>query len=97
MTGELPRWYRPPYGVLTPGAVRAGGGVAVTTVGLAAMVPNPVSLAAAGTLVAALQLQVRAVEEPYLARVHGEAWSAYAARVGRFLPGLGRQLHRSNP
>ncbi|PZG00120.1 methyltransferase family protein [Micromonospora endophytica] len=69
--------------------------MAVTSIGLAAMVPNAVSLVAAGTLVAALQLQVRAVEEPYLARVHGEAWNAYASRVGRFLPRLGRQLRQN--
>jgi protein-S-isoprenylcysteine O-methyltransferase Ste14 len=38
----------------------------------------------------ALELQVRAVEEPYLIRSHGDAYRAYAARVGRFLPGIGR-------
>lgn len=37
----------------------------------------------------ALELQVRGVEEPYLARVHGDAYRAYASRVGRFLPRLG--------
>ena len=37
-----------------------------------------------------LELQVRAVEEPYLLRTHGDAYRAYAARVGRFLPGVGR-------
>ena len=32
------------------------------------------------------------VEEPYLLKVHGSAYAEYAARVGRFLPGVGR-LH----
>lgn len=62
----------------------------VTSLGLALMVPNPVSLAATVVLVVSIQLQVRAVEEPYLARVHGAAYAAYASRVGRFLPGIGR-------
>ena len=42
-------------------------------------------------LVAAVQLQVRVVEEPYLRRVHGRVYRGYAARVGRFVPGLGRR------
>jgi protein-S-isoprenylcysteine O-methyltransferase Ste14 len=33
---------------------------------------------------------VRFVGEPYLARAHGEDYRAYAGRVGRFLPGVGR-------
>ncbi|MFI7080275.1 methyltransferase family protein [Micromonospora sp. NPDC049903] len=61
-----------------------------TSVGLAALVPNPVSLAATLLLVAAVQLQVRVVEEPYLARTHGAEWAGYAVRVGRFLPVTGR-------
>ena len=39
--------------------------------------------------VGALQLQVRAVEEPYLRSVHGDAYGTYAAATGRFLPGIG--------
>ncbi|MGK5521364.1 methyltransferase family protein [Micromonospora sp. URMC 107] len=64
--------------------------MAVTSLGLALMVPNAVSLAAWLALLIALQLQVRAVEEPYLVATHGDAYRRYAARVGRFLPGLGR-------
>jgi protein-S-isoprenylcysteine O-methyltransferase Ste14 len=37
-----------------------------------------------------IQLQVRVVEEPYLIRVQGERYQHYAARVGRFIPMLGR-------
>jgi protein-S-isoprenylcysteine O-methyltransferase Ste14 len=62
----------------------------ITAVGLAAMVPNVVSLAALLLTFAAIELQVRVVEEPYLLRTHGEAYGRYAATVGRFLPGLGR-------
>jgi protein-S-isoprenylcysteine O-methyltransferase Ste14 len=41
-------------------------------------------------LLAALEIQVRGVEEPYLLRTHGEAYRRYAAATGRFLPGIGR-------
>lgn len=58
--------------------------------GLALMVPSVVALAGLAALVVALELQVRVVEEPYLRRVHGSAYAGYAARVGRFLPGVGR-------
>ncbi|MDO3703981.1 isoprenylcysteine carboxylmethyltransferase family protein [Micromonospora sp. C28SCA-DRY-2] len=64
--------------------------MAATTLGLTLLVPNAVSVAAWLVLVLALQLQVRAVEEPYLLATHGEAYRRYAAGVGRFLPGLGR-------
>lgn len=58
--------------------------------GLALMVPSVVALAALVALFVALELQVRIVEEPYLRRVHGADYERYAARVGRFLPGVGR-------
>jgi protein-S-isoprenylcysteine O-methyltransferase Ste14 len=60
-----------------------------TVLGLALMVPNVLAIAAFLTLVIALELQVRLVEEPYLLQVHGNAYADYAARVGRFVPGLG--------
>ena len=62
----------------------------VTAVGLALLVPSAISFAGLAALVVALELQVRAVEEPYLRRVHGEAYRRYCAEVGRFVPGLGR-------
>src|SRR5690606_28061473 len=62
----------------------------VTAVGLTLMVGNVVSLVGLAALVGALEVQVRLVEEPYLLTVHGEAYAGYAARVGRFVPGLGR-------
>ena len=61
-----------------------------TAAGLVLMVPSILALAALIALVIALQLQVRIVEEPYLLRVHGSEYAGYAARVGRFFPGIGR-------
>jgi protein-S-isoprenylcysteine O-methyltransferase Ste14 len=58
--------------------------------GIALLAPNGVTLAGAILLMVALELQTRFVEEPFLSRVHGEQYAAYAAQVGRFLPGIGR-------
>ena len=58
--------------------------------GLTLLVPSTVAIAGLAVLFIALELQVRLVEEPYLRRVHGEAFGRYAARTGRFLPGVGR-------
>lgn len=63
-----------------------------TVLGLVLMVPNILSIAALAALVVALELQVRKVEEPYLLQVHGREYADYAARVGRFIPGLGLML-----
>ncbi len=60
-----------------------------TVFGLVLMVPNVLAIAAFLTLLTALELQVRLVEEPYLLRVHGGAYADYAARVGRFVPRVG--------
>jgi len=64
-------------------------GMLATIVGIALLVPNVVALIAVADLVTAVELQVRRVEEPYLALVHGDAYRAYLGRVGRFVPGLG--------
>lgn len=61
-----------------------------TALGLTLLVPSWVALTGLAGLVVALELQVRVVEEPYLLRAHGEAYARYAARVGRFVPGVGR-------
>lgn len=58
--------------------------------GILLLAPNVLEIAGALLLMAALELHVRFIEEPYLLRVHGEQYAAYAARVGRFLPGVGR-------
>ena len=60
-----------------------------TVFGLVLMVPSALAIAAFLTLLAGLELQVRLVEEPYLLRTHGDEYATYAARVGRFVPGLG--------
>lgn len=60
--------------------------------GFALMVPTWLGFAAVVVIATGLELQVRFVEEPYLLRTHGDEYLAYASRVGRFLPGVGR-LH----
>jgi protein-S-isoprenylcysteine O-methyltransferase Ste14 len=58
--------------------------------GLALMVPTWLGIVAIAVVFLGLELQVRAVEEPYLVRTHGTEYGAYASRVGRFIPGVGR-------
>jgi protein-S-isoprenylcysteine O-methyltransferase Ste14 len=67
-----------------------------TSLGLTLMVPNAVALVGLAALVLALEIQVRLVEEPCLLRIHGPAYAGYAARVGRFAPGVGK-LRRTDP
>ena len=58
-----------------------------TGVGLTLLAPKVVALGA--DRAHPREFQVRVVEEPYLLRTHGAAYTAYALRAGRFLPGLG--------
>jgi protein-S-isoprenylcysteine O-methyltransferase Ste14 len=58
--------------------------------GIALVTPNLVAIAGFLLLVVTIELQVRAVEEPYLRAVHGDAYRDYLADVGRFVPGVGR-------
>ncbi len=68
-------------------------GVIVSAVGAALLVPKPaMMIAAVGSLVG-IELQVRRVEEPHLEALHGAAYTDYARRVGRFLPGVGKAQH----
>jgi protein-S-isoprenylcysteine O-methyltransferase Ste14 len=60
-----------------------------TIFGLVLMVPSVLAIAAFVSLVTALELQVRIVEEPHLLRTHGDVYAAYASHVGRFVPGIG--------
>lgn len=62
----------------------------IASVGLLLACPTPLAIASPVLLAIALELQVRVVEEPYLSRVHGEAYAAYARRTGRFVPGVGK-------
>ena len=58
--------------------------------GIALLTPNLVALVGFVLLVVTIELQVRAVEEPYLLATHGDAYRDYLAGVGRFVPGVGR-------
>jgi protein-S-isoprenylcysteine O-methyltransferase Ste14 len=58
--------------------------------GFALLTPNPVALVGFVLLVITIELQVRAVEEPYLLAKHGDSYREYCADVGRFVPGVGR-------
>lgn len=58
----------------------------ITATGFTLMVGNAVAVIGLVALIAALEVQVRAVEEPYLRATHGEAFDRYAARTGRFVP-----------
>lgn len=71
---------------------------AVTALGLALIVPNLFAALMLAAFIVAWEIQVRLVEEPYLARVHGDEYLRYAARTGRFLPRIGRLpgVHRRN-
>ena len=79
------RWVRNP--ILTA--------TAVTTLGIVLMAPNLVAVASLAAVLTSQQIQVRLVEEPYLERVHGADYVAYAARTGRFLPWIGRRTPRT--
>jgi len=68
-----------------------------TVFGLVLMVPNALAVAAIVALFVGLELQVRRVEEPHLLHAHGEEYASYAARVGRFVPGLGLMPPTSLP
>ena len=58
--------------------------------GLTLTVPTLISLTSLLCLVVAVELQVRLIEEPYLLRVHGDAYRNYAVATGRVLPEIGR-------
>ena len=72
-------------------------GIVLATAGLLLMVPTLLGVLAAVLVVVAVQIQARAVREPGLARRHGEAYEAYAARTGRFLPRAGARDPDSTP
>jgi protein-S-isoprenylcysteine O-methyltransferase Ste14 len=65
-------------------------GMLLAGLGMAAWVP--LAIPAVLALFVGLELQVRVVEEPHLLRIHGARYEAYAARTGRFWPGLGRGI-----
>jgi protein-S-isoprenylcysteine O-methyltransferase Ste14 len=70
-------------------------GMTTVAVGELLMVPTPLSVVSVACLVAALEIQVRVVEEPYLYRLHSQAYCDYTARTGRFLPPLAARRNNS--
>lgn len=54
--------------------------------GVTLLVPNVASIGALVVAVAAINLHVRLVEEPHLARQHRAYYARYAAATGRFVP-----------
>jgi protein-S-isoprenylcysteine O-methyltransferase Ste14 len=66
-------------------------GLLVWLVGLVLFAPTPVLTLGAMMLAAGVALQAR-LEEQHLLALHGEAYRERALRVGRFVPGLGRDL-----
>lgn len=80
VTGGLYAWVRNPIFSF----------ILVTGAGLVLLLPNAIALFAAAATFAGIEFHVRRVEEPHLVAQHGSAYRAYAARVGRFLPGVGR-------
>jgi protein-S-isoprenylcysteine O-methyltransferase Ste14 len=64
-------------------------GLLAMLAGYAAMLPTRLSLFLLAGVYIGFRLQI-ASEEAYLDRTYGEAYRAYARRVGRFLPGLGK-------
>jgi protein-S-isoprenylcysteine O-methyltransferase Ste14 len=73
------------------GLVRNPIYVGMLTFFLGTMLITPRIVAIVGylLLLASIELQVRLIEEPYLMRVHGDAYREYARHVGRFIPGVG--------
>jgi steroid 5-alpha reductase family enzyme len=67
----------------------------VTMIGLTLALPNVVSTTLVAVSCIALEIQVRAVEEPHLLATHQEEYAHYLARTGRFVPCLGRRDFRS--
>ena len=57
--------------------------------GIALVTPNIVAIVGFALLMLTIEVQVRVVEEPYLAKEHGDAYRDYLASVGRFLPRIG--------
>jgi protein-S-isoprenylcysteine O-methyltransferase Ste14 len=72
-------------------------GMVAFTVGQVLMVSSLTAWLAVVAMTAGVQLQVRLIEEPYLARTHGEDFARLAATAGRFVPGLGLRPGRRHP
>jgi protein-S-isoprenylcysteine O-methyltransferase Ste14 len=78
---------RGPFGVVRNPIFSA---LVLVQAGIALVVPSVLALAGLALLVLSIELQVRLVEEPHLRRLHGNRYTEYAGRVGRFVPLIGR-------
>jgi protein-S-isoprenylcysteine O-methyltransferase Ste14 len=58
--------------------------------GIALVVPNIASAIGFVLVVVVIDIVVRRMEEPYLVATHGDRFREWAARTGRFFPGIGR-------
>ena len=58
----------------------------MTAGGVVLLAPMPLTVVGLVGLVVSIEMQVRLVEEPYLARVHGPQFGDYMSNVGRFFP-----------
>jgi protein-S-isoprenylcysteine O-methyltransferase Ste14 len=65
-------------------------GMVVFVIGQVGLLPSAWTVAAAVALFAGAEIQVRAVEEPYLGAVHSAEFDRWAAQAGRFIPRVGR-------
>lgn len=64
-------------------------GLLMSLLGLVLITPSPWTVMGFLMISALIGLQTR-LEEAHLVRSHGAAYREYAARLGRFVPGLGR-------
>jgi len=65
-------------------------GMLLFVAGQALLTPGAWAGAALAALALGVELQVRGVEEPYLAATHGARFAEWAAQAGRFAPFVGR-------
>jgi protein-S-isoprenylcysteine O-methyltransferase Ste14 len=63
----------------------------LSVLGLVLLVPNLLAALACLLTIVGIELQVRAVEEPFLEKTHGEAYARYVAAVGRFVPRVAKR------
>lgn len=66
-------------------------GVMLAALGAFVAAPRPRAALGAALSMTGCELQVRLVEEPHLRRLHGRRYTDYSARVGRFVPLVGRR------
>lgn len=64
-------------------------GMAAFTLSQVLLLDGPLAVVGAVLMVIGVEVQVRRVEEPYLVATHGNAFTSWARRSGRFVPRLG--------